>query len=72
MESTNGLYKNECIKSDGPIKTLARTEYVTAEWVDWWNHQCLHGCLGYRPSAEYEHAHYNRLLATLQPEPAHT
>ena len=31
MESINGLYKNECIKPDGPIKNLAQAEYTTAE-----------------------------------------
>src|SRR5699024_8806005 len=45
MESINGLYKNECIKPDGPIKTLAEVEYLTAEWVDWYNHDRLHSSL---------------------------
>jgi len=72
MECINGLYKNECIKPDGPIKTWAQAEYATAEWVDWYNQQRLHSTLGYRPPAEYEQAHYDRLLSVLQPEPAHT
>ena len=72
MESINGLYKNECIKPEGPIKTLAQTEYATAEWVDWWNHDRLHSSLDYRPPAEYEQDHYDQLLRVLQPEPAHT
>lgn len=72
MESINGLYKNECIKPEGPIKTLAHAEYATAEWVDWWNHDRLHSTLGYQPPAEYEQGHYDQLLAELQPEPVHT
>lgn len=72
MESINGLYKNECIKPDGPIKTLAQLEYATAEWVDWYNHDRLHSSLGYRPPAEHETSHYDQLLPVLQPEPAHT
>ena len=72
MESINGLYKNECIKPDGPIKTLAEAEYLTAEWVDWYNHDRLHSSLTYLPPIEYEQAHYDRLLPVLQPEPAHT
>jgi putative transposase len=71
MESINGLYKNECIKPEGPIRTWAQAEYATAEWVDWYNHDRLHSTLEYRPPAEYEQAHYDQLLAVLQPEPAH-
>jgi putative transposase len=71
MESINGLYKNECIKPEGPIRTWAQAEYATAEWVDWYNYDRLHSTLEYRPPAEYEQAHYDRLMAVLQPEPAH-
>lgn len=39
METINGLYKAECIRSsifhDGPYKTLADVEYATAAWVEW-------------------------------------
>lgn len=72
METINGLYKNECIQPEGPIKTLAQAEYTTAEWVDWYNHDRLHSTLDYVPPAEYEQAHYDHLLTVLQPEPAHT
>lgn len=72
METINGLYKNECIKPDGPIKTLAEAEYLTAEWIDWYNRDRLHSSLGYMPPIEYEQAHYDRLLPELQPELAHT
>ena len=41
MESINGLYKAECIRTtvfhDGPYKTIADVEYATAGWVDWYN-----------------------------------
>ena len=41
MESVNGLYKAECIRTlafhDGPYKTIADVEYATAGWVDWYN-----------------------------------
>jgi putative transposase len=40
MESINGLYKAECIRTtvfhDGPYKTIADVEYATAGWVDWY------------------------------------
>lgn len=72
MESINGLYKNECIKADGPVRTFAEAEYRTAEWVDWYNHDRLHSTLRYQSPAEYETSHYHRQLAVLQPELAHT
>jgi transposase InsO family protein len=69
MESINGLYKAECIRTtvfhDGPFKTIADVEFATAGWVDWYNTRRLHSSLGYVPPAEFEQAHY----ATLNREP---
>lgn len=69
MESINGLYKAECIRTtifhSAPYKTLADVEYATAGWVDWYNNRRLHSSLGYIPPMEFETAHY----ATLNREP---
>ncbi len=69
METINGLYKAECIRTtvfhEGPYKTIADIEYATAGWVDWYNTRRLHGSLGNVPPIEYEQAHY----AALNPEP---
>ncbi len=69
METINGLYKAECIRTTvfhhGPYKTIADVEYATAGWVDWYNTRRLHSSTGYIPPAEYEQAHY----ATLNREP---
>ena len=69
METINGLYKAECIRTtvfhDGPYKTIGDVEYATAGWVDWYNNRRLHSSLGYVPPAEFENAHY----ATLNQEP---
>ncbi len=69
METINGLYKAECIRTtvfhDGPYKTLADVEYATAGWVDWYNQRRLHGSLGMTSPVEFETAHY----ATLNREP---
>ncbi len=69
METINGLYKAECIRTtvfhNGPYKTIADVEYATAGWVDWYNNRRLHSTLGNVPPAEYEQAHY----AALNPEP---
>lgn len=72
METINGLYKTECIRTTifhpGPFKTIADVEYATAGWVDWYNNRRLHGTLGYVPPVEYEQAHYATL--TREPQPA--
>ncbi len=69
METINGLYKAECIRTtvfhDGPYRTIAEVEFATAGWVDWYNTRRLHSSLGYVPPAEFEQAHY----ATLNREP---
>jgi transposase InsO family protein len=69
METINGLFKAECIRTtvfhDGPYKTIADVEYATAGWVDWYNNRRLHGSLGMNTPIEFEQAHY----AALNPEP---
>ena len=69
METINGLYKSECIRTtvfhQGSYKTLADVEYATAGWVDWYNQRRLHGSLGMISPTEFETAHY----ATLNREP---
>jgi putative transposase len=71
MESVNGLYKTECIRTTvfhaGPYKSIVDVEYATAGWVDWYNNRRLHGSLGMRPPAEYEQAHYAALIPQEQP-----
>ena len=71
METINGLYKTECIRTTvfhpGPYKTLADVEYATAGWVEWWNNRRLLSSLGMIPPIECEHAHYAAL--NREPEP---
>ncbi|MEJ7648252.1 MAG: IS3 family transposase [Nakamurella sp.] len=71
MESINGLYKAECIRTtvfhEGAYKSIADVEYATAGWVDWYNNRRLHGTLGNVPPAEYEQAHYAALNREPQP-----
>ena len=72
METINGLYKAECIRTtifhDGPYKTIADVEYATAGWVDWYNHRRLHGSLGMVSPDEFEATYYADL--TREPLPA--
>ncbi len=69
METINGLFKTECIRTTvfhpGAYKTIADVEFATAGWVDWYNSRCLHSTLGMNTPIDYEHAHY----AALDPEP---
>ena len=71
METLNGLYKAECIRTtvfhDGPYKTVADVEYATAGWVDWYNNRRLHGSIGMVPPVEHEQAQYAALKPQMQP-----
>ena len=54
MESINGLYKAECIRTtvfhEGPYRTIIDVEFATAGWVDWYNNRCLHSSRGNVPT----------------------
>lgn len=71
METINGLFKTECIRTavfhHGPYRTIGDVEFATAGWVDWYNTRRLHSSLGYVPPAEFEQAHYAAL--TREPQP---
>ena len=72
METVNGLFKTECIRTTvfhhGPFRTLSDVEFATAGWVDWYNNRRLHGTLGMLTPVESETLHYEAL--TREPEPA--
>jgi len=59
-ETTNGLYKAECVY--GPDTTgwddVDDLELATLSWVHWFNHDRLHGYCEDAPPAEYESAFY--------------
>ena len=71
METINGLYKAECIRTtvfhDGPYRSIGDVEFATAGWVDWYNNRRLHGTLGMHTPVEYEDAHYAALNQQVQP-----
>ena len=59
-ETTNGLYKAECVY--GPDTTgwddVDHLELATLSWVHWFNHNRLHSHCGDIPPAEFETAFY--------------
>lgn len=59
-ETTNGLYKAECVY--GPDATgwddVDQLQLATLTWVHWFNEHRLHDYLGDIPPTEYEAAHY--------------
>jgi putative transposase len=68
-ESVIGLYKRECVRHDGPFRTVDELELATLSWVDWWNHDRLHGELGHVPPIKYEQAFYRQINPRQQPLP---
>jgi transposase InsO family protein len=68
-ETTIGMFKTEAITlgspfRTGPLRTLDDIEYITMEWVDWFNNRRLHSLLDYVPPEEYETAYYAQLRAS--------
>jgi transposase InsO family protein len=74
-ESTIGLFKNEAIRDGspfrtGPMKTIDDVEWITTEWVTWYNTARLHTRLGDVPPDEFEASYYADLTTPSQPEMA--
>ena len=70
-ETTNGLYKAECVRGpDAPAvwDDVDQLELETLAWVHWFNEHRLHSHCGDIPPAEFEAAFY----AAQQPSPTGT
>lgn len=72
-ESTIGLYKTEAIREDspfrsGPLKQLEDVEWVTTQWVDWYNTTRLHSRIDDLTPNEYEYLYYANLETPAHPE----
>ena len=57
-ETINGLYKTKVIHRRGPWRSFEAVEFVTLEWVDWFNNRRLLAPIGYIPPAEAEECYY--------------
>ena len=49
-----GLYKTECVRHDGPFRSVDDLELATCRWVHWFNTHRLHSAIGNVPPVEYE------------------
>ena len=67
-ETTNGLYKAECVYGSDTTgwDGVDELELATLSWVHWFNHDRLHGHCRDVPPAEFEEAFY----AAQQTDPA--
>jgi putative transposase len=68
-ESVVGLYKNECVKIDGPFRTVDELELATLSWVHWFNHNRLHSSIDYLTPLEAEQEYYRHNTSRQQPLP---
>ena len=68
-ESVIGLYKTECLRHDGPFRTVDDLELATLSWVHWSNSDRLHSSIGYQTPIEQEQAYYRHNNPRQQPLP---
>jgi putative transposase len=68
-ESVIGLYKTECVRHDGPFRTVEDLELATLSWVHWFNTARLHSSLDYATPVEFENAYYRHINPQQQPLP---
>lgn len=60
-ETINGLYKAEVIHRREPWRSFEAVEFVTLEWVDWFNNRRLLEPIGNIPPAEAQQQYYDML-----------
>jgi putative transposase len=69
-EAFNSLFKAELVRNKGPWKSIDDLENAVAEYVDWFDHQRLHGEIGLVPPAELGDAYYRHHTAAATAEAA--
>jgi hypothetical protein len=69
-EAVNAAYKTELIHRGTSWRCIDYVELSTAEWVGWYNLECLHKAIGNVPPAEHEAALTGTSHPASQPTPA--
>jgi transposase InsO family protein len=54
-----GLFKAEVIHRQGPWRGFEDVEFLTLNWVWWFNHHRLLEPIGYIPPVEYEETYWH-------------
>ena len=62
-----GLYKTECVKTEGPFRIVDELELATLSWVHWFNENRLHSSIGYLTPIEKENEYYRETNSHDQP-----
>ena len=62
-ESVIGLFRTEVIEFFGAWKSVARVEWETLQWVNWYNTERRHGAIGHRPPQEMQDAFHASINA---------
>jgi putative transposase len=57
-ESFNGLYKTELIHRKGPWRNIEHVEWVTLNYISWFNNRRIHESLDYVTPIEFETHYY--------------
>ena len=68
-ESVIGLYKTECVRHDGPFRSVDDLELATLSWAHWFNTNRLHSALDYATPIEAEETYYRENNPRQQPLP---
>ena len=66
-ETVVGLYKTECVKIEGPFRTVDELELATLSWVQWFNENRQHSSIGYLTPIEKENDYYREITSQSQP-----
>jgi transposase InsO family protein len=69
LVSLIGLYRTECVRTDGPFRTIDELELATLSWVHWFNTDRLHSALAYATPTEHEQHYYRHNTSRQHPLP---
>jgi putative transposase len=56
-----GLHKTECVRREGPRRTVEALALATPGWVHWFNQSRLHSSINYVPPTEWQVAYYRQI-----------